>query len=290
MMRNNFLIQSTHRVPHAGGFTLIELLVVIAVIGILAGMLLPALAKAKEQGHRARCISNLHQVHVGVTLYAEDNNDSVHVLKDTGSTSGIKIPNDGQWTANPKTEAILSASSDLAYWGVAYMSYIGGRGGRDVFHCPAAKIVDEWRDVGRNFPRDFWKNSTYGMCKYLAESYNSSKGRLKFTQMLSPQTTIFCQDAAEQRMEGDEDSLAIFPGGPKTILSQWIGSKPPTMGGISSLYGGYHFEWEWFRHGKRCSTMWVAGNVSTIPFTDYNGKNVDYRWYTGERPQIMPKL
>jgi len=56
------------------GFTLIELLVVIAIIAILAGMLFPVFANAREKGRQAVCISNLRQLAMAMVMYAEDNN------------------------------------------------------------------------------------------------------------------------------------------------------------------------------------------------------------------------
>ena len=57
------------------GFTLVELLVVIAVIAILAALLLPSLAKAKESARRIRCASNLKQILLAAGIYADENND-----------------------------------------------------------------------------------------------------------------------------------------------------------------------------------------------------------------------
>jgi prepilin-type N-terminal cleavage/methylation domain-containing protein len=73
-----------------GAFTLIELLVTISIIGILAGMLLPVLGKAKEKGRRAVCLSNLHQISLGMISYADD----FHGVFPTGPASAdLSDPN-----------------------------------------------------------------------------------------------------------------------------------------------------------------------------------------------------
>jgi len=145
-------------------FTLVELLVVIAIIGILVALLLPTLAGAKERARRIQCASNLHQIGIGLHLYAEEHRD---LLPDC-TTNNPRFYG-SYWPWDLHTNLV----SDLFEHGLT----------RPVFYCPSNPDMndsdhwDSWQDepypirvVGYVFlmngciqvPSELWRTNIFG--------------------------------------------------------------------------------------------------------------------------------
>ncbi|MDG1891351.1 MAG: type II secretion system protein, partial [Verrucomicrobiota bacterium] len=150
------------------GFTLIELLVVIAIIAILAGMLLPALSKAKASANAVKCKNNLKQMGIATYLYVDDNEDRLPFA----------------WRGRPMVDASINNFQTLLVPYIMRDKFIAGTDtessdfAKNIFICPTRMKENHWREY-KNHPGtgNPWKIS-YGMNQYTSSDFSGPGGEV----------------------------------------------------------------------------------------------------------------
>ncbi len=162
---------------------MVELLVVIAIIGILAGMLLPVLAKAKGSAQRSLCLSNLRQWALAQTMYVDDNNQSFPSTKVANGTPGapqdysedqprwldltdVEYANNSQGTSYGRSAWFNSlppyiGSKPLWKYALSTTGPAEFNAGNNIFHCPTAmgRPVDKSLNIGTRAIFQYGMNS-----------------------------------------------------------------------------------------------------------------------------------
>jgi len=214
-------------------FTLIELLVVITIIAILAAMLLPALANAKDQAIRTQCINNQHQISMAVHMYASDNQSKLPFCNWDSGTA----PTQG-WLYNgtcpkvlvPPVTSPLSAPNTPWLGGSLWQSI----GNKNTYLCPKDIKSQYYSQRNNQLSSYVWNGAPCG--------YNNGGASCKTTQAWTPMVFLFWEPDDSIGGANEYNDGANYPGNQGIGGNEGIGLLHNKSGGsITRVDGGVQF-------------------------------------------------